>query len=82
MADNGSTDGSQAYLRDAFPEVRLVELGQNRGFTGACNAGYGVSRGEFVCLLNNDTEADTGWLAAARWSCPPRPLPRVWPRPR
>ena len=64
VADNGSTDGSQAYLRDAFPEVRLVELGQNRGFTGACNAGYGVSRGEFVCLLNNDTEADPGWLAA------------------
>ena len=28
VADNGSTDGSQAYLRDAFPEVRLVELGQ------------------------------------------------------
>jgi GT2 family glycosyltransferase len=64
LVDNGSTDGSPAIVRDAFPEVRLLELGENRGFTGACNAGYAVSRGEFVCLLNNDTEADPGWLAA------------------
>lgn len=64
LADNGSTDGSQAYVREAFPEVRLLELGDNRGFTGACNAGYAASRGEIVCLLNNDTEADPGWLAA------------------
>jgi len=64
LADNGSTDGSQAYVREAFPEVRLLELGENRGFTGACNAGYAASRGEIVCLLNNDTEADPGWLAA------------------
>ncbi|WP_374685613.1 glycosyltransferase family 2 protein [Promineifilum sp.] len=64
LADNGSTDGSQAYVREAFPEVRLLELGENRGFTGACNAGYAASRGEIVCLLNNDTEADPGWLTA------------------
>jgi GT2 family glycosyltransferase len=51
-------------VREHFPEVRLVELGSNRGFTGAGNAGYAASRGEFVCLLNNDTEADAGWLAA------------------
>ena len=64
LVDNGSTDGSQAYVRQQFPEVRLVELGRNMGFTGAGNAGYAASRGEFVCLLNNDTEADDGWLAA------------------
>ena len=64
LVDNGSTDGSQVYVREHFPEVRLIELGSNRGFTGAGNAGYAASRGEFVCLLNNDTEADPGWLAA------------------
>lgn len=64
LVDNGSTDGSQAYVREHFPEVRLVELGHNSGFTGAGNAGYAASRGEFICLLNNDTEADAGWLAA------------------
>jgi GT2 family glycosyltransferase len=62
LVDNGSTDGSQGYTRDAFPEATLVGLGENRGFTGACNAGFAASRGEFVCLLNNDTEADARWL--------------------
>jgi GT2 family glycosyltransferase len=64
LVDNGSSDGSQAYVRRAFPEVRLLELGHNRGFTGACNAGYAVAQGEFIVLLNNDTAADPGWLAA------------------
>ena len=63
LVDNGSSDGSQSYARENYPEARLIELGQNRGFTGACNAGYAAARGEFVCLLNNDTEADPHWLA-------------------
>ena len=62
LVDNGSTDGSQDYVRQEFDEVILVELGENRGFTGACNAGYTASRGEFVCLLNNDTESDPRWI--------------------
>lgn len=64
LADNGSSDGSQSYVREHFPGVRLLELGENRGFTGACNAGYAVSRGDFVILLNNDTEARSDWLEA------------------
>lgn len=62
LVDNGSSDGSQEYLRRVFPEVRLIELGENRGFTGACNAGYAAARGEFILLLNNDTEADPRWI--------------------
>lgn len=63
LVDNGSSDGSQAYVRQQFPEVRLLELGENLGFTGACNAGYAASQGEFVILLNNDTAVDPHWLA-------------------
>lgn len=63
LADNGSTDGSQAYVQAQFPEVRLLELGENRGFTGACNAGYAASQGDVVILLNNDTEVEPNWLA-------------------
>ena len=64
LVDNGSTDGSQAYVRERFPEVTLIELGTNRGFTGACNAGWAAAQGKFIVLLNNDTEADPEWLAA------------------
>jgi GT2 family glycosyltransferase len=63
-ADNASTDGSQELLRDDYPEVRLVQLPENRGFTGAANAGIEAARGEVVALLNNDTEVEPGWLAA------------------
>ncbi len=64
LVDNASTDGSQAYVQERFPEVRLIQLTENRGFTGACNAGYAVAAGEFIFLLNNDTETDPGCLAA------------------
>lgn len=63
LVDNGSTDGTQEFVRENYPEVRLLELGQNRGFTGACNAGWQAAQGEFVILLNNDTEVDAHWLA-------------------
>ncbi len=63
LVDNGSTDGTQDYVRQQFPEVKLLELGHNRGFTGACNAGWQAASGEYVILLNNDTEVDPNWLA-------------------
>lgn len=64
LVDNASSDGSVAYVRQEFPEVRLVVLDENTGFTGACNVGYAHAQGEYIVLLNNDTEAAEGWLAA------------------
>ena len=61
IVDNASTDGSQAYIKSAFPEVRLIELAANRGFTGACNIGIDAAESVFIALLNNDTEAEPGW---------------------
>ena len=63
VADNASTDGSQALIGERYPTVRLVQLNTNRGFTGACNAGIKAARGEVVILLNNDTEVAPDWLA-------------------
>ncbi len=64
VVDNASQDGSQQLVQTQYPAVRLIELPENRGFTGACNAGMQAARGAFVALLNNDTEADPGWAAA------------------
>ncbi|RMG82608.1 MAG: glycosyltransferase family 2 protein, partial [Chloroflexi bacterium] len=64
IVDNASEDGSQAFIREHYPEVRLIELPENRGFTGACNAGLEAAKGEYVALLNNDTEVDSQWAAA------------------
>lgn len=63
VADNASRDQSLALLAERYPEVRVVALLDNRGFTGACNAGMQAARGEIVVLLNNDTEAEPSWLS-------------------
>ncbi len=63
LVDNGSTDGTQAYVAENYPEVKLIQLPENKGFTGACNAGWHASHGDIIILLNNDTEADPNWLA-------------------
>jgi GT2 family glycosyltransferase len=64
LIDNGSSDSSVAFVEENFPEVRVLRLPENRGFSAAVNAGIGASRAELVALLNNDTEQDPGWLAA------------------
>jgi GT2 family glycosyltransferase len=62
IVDNASADGSQQYIKDNYPEVCLIELPENRGFTGACNAGMEAAKGEIVALLNNDTEVHPDWV--------------------
>ncbi len=62
VADNGSHDDSRAVLA-RYPEVRVLALGENRGFTGACNAGFQAARGQIQVLLNNDTETHPAWLS-------------------
>jgi GT2 family glycosyltransferase len=64
VVDNASSDGSQAFIRQQYPWVRLIELPTNAGFTGACNAGMRAARGAIICLLNNDTEVEADWAAA------------------
>jgi GT2 family glycosyltransferase len=61
VVDNASTDGSRKLLATQYPDVRVIALPENRGFTGACNAGMEAAGGEYVALLNNDTEADPAW---------------------
>ena len=69
LIDNGSTDGTPAYL-DAIrsapgPErVTVVRNEINLGFTPGCNQGIARATGRYVVLLNNDTVVTDGWLGA------------------
>lgn len=67
VADNGSEDGSVELLRSRWPEVRLVCLDRNYGFTGGYNRalsiiGHSGEKFDYYLLLNSDIEVTPGWL--------------------
>lgn len=69
LVDNGSSDGSVDWVRNAFPAIRLLALPNNTGFAVGNNRGIedAFSRGaSWVALLNNDTKVDPDWLSGFR----------------
>lgn len=64
VVDNGSSDGSREMIRLAFSHCIVIQNENNRGFCEANNQGIALAQGDLVALLNNDAEADPGWLAA------------------
>lgn len=62
VIDNGSTDGSCDLARREWPNVRLIENQDNRGFTRATNQGIRATAGEYVLLLNSDAQLTDGCL--------------------
>jgi GT2 family glycosyltransferase len=63
VVDDGSTDDTVAVLHRDYPETSVLVLERNGGLARAQNAGIAASRGEYVVVLNNDTEAEPDWLA-------------------
>jgi GT2 family glycosyltransferase len=64
VVDDASTDDTALWVAAQFPSVRLVTLKRNSGFCAAANAGIASAQGQFIQLLNNDTEVTPGWLEA------------------
>ena len=56
FVDNGSQDESCAFLREHYPETKIIQLDDNYGFSRAVNEGIRRSKEPYVILLNNDTE--------------------------
>jgi GT2 family glycosyltransferase len=63
VADNASPDDTLAHLAAEFPEVRVVEMGENAGFARAVNAGVAAGSAEVIVVLNNDVELEPDCLA-------------------
>ena len=72
--DNGSTDGTAAWLRSTHPSVEVVENPVNIGFSAANNRLAERSNADALALVNNDTRPRPDWLAelvAALREAPP-----------
>lgn len=62
VVDNHSTDNSVQFLRENYPRVRVIANRENVGFARANNQAIQESRGEYLLLLNPDTEIETDTL--------------------
>lgn len=62
VIDNGSNDESLDVLKDLFPEVRVIEIPENLGFTGGYNRGLREVKSEYFILLNSDVEVTSNWI--------------------
>ena len=62
VVDNASTDGSQDWVKENYPNIILVELKENKGYAGGCNKGTEHANGEYFLFLNNDTVQSPDWL--------------------
>lgn len=70
LLDNASTDGSIAALKtDHLKNFKLIALTQNTGFAQGNNIAAKAARGDWIALLNPDTEAKPDWLSAFRRAC-------------
>jgi GT2 family glycosyltransferase len=56
LVDNNSTDNSTASVQDKFPQVIVIANKSNAGFPKANNQGIAIAKGDFILLLNPDTE--------------------------
>jgi GT2 family glycosyltransferase len=59
--DRSVLDYIKSFIKD-YRNFNLVENNENLGFVKTCNKGIGLSRGDYICLLNNDTEVKSNFV--------------------
>lgn len=63
VADNGSTDGSLAWIKENCPQVKVIALPENYGFAGGYNRAIRIASDyPLTLLLNSDVMVTSGWL--------------------
>jgi GT2 family glycosyltransferase len=65
IVDNGSNDNSVKYLKKAFPEISIISLKNNIGFSGGSNKAFELMKkkeGKYICFISNDVEVSKNFL--------------------
>lgn len=62
VVDNASTDGSIEYMEEHHPDIDVIALDENYGFSKAVNVGIQHTTTPYVLLLNNDTTVDSHFV--------------------
>jgi len=62
VIDNASTDGTSEFLKIQFPEVHIISIPVNKGFTNGYVEGLAQVPNEYYVLVSSDIEVTKGWL--------------------
>lgn len=62
IGDNNSSDDSVSFLNDRYPDIKLIKLGKNYGFSGGYNRVLSQVNAHYFVLLNSDVEVTGNWL--------------------
>jgi len=62
LGDNASTDDSIAFVKEHYPEIKIIPFDRNYGFCKPNNVCAKAARGEYLVFLNNDTFVSRDWL--------------------
>ena len=62
VVDNGSKEDPSGALKAIYPDVHVILNGKNLGFTGGNNVGIRAAKGDYLFIVNNDTEFTPGLI--------------------
>ena len=62
IIDNNSDDDSLEFVKQNFPQVKLISLDKNYGFAEGYNIGIQQVKEDYICIINNDIEVTKDWL--------------------
>lgn len=62
IADNASTDNSIDFLRNTYPNLKIIQLSSNQGFAGGYNSALQEIKADYYVLLNSDVEVSKNWV--------------------
>lgn len=62
VADNCSSDGTSAFVKENFPAVTVIDIAENEGFAKGYNTALKQVEADVYVLLNQDVEVAPNWL--------------------
>ncbi len=62
LVDNGSADQDEAVYTACYPGINYIRSATNLGFAGGNNLGISKATGDYLFLVNNDTEFTAGLI--------------------
>lgn len=66
VVDNGTEEDREVHFKGIYPSLKYIRSEKNLGFAGGNNLGIQYATGDYLLLLNNDTEITEGFVDAMR----------------